>query len=106
MKSLYIPLKKMLAEMTQRLEAKSGHIEMTFDYFVRKAAPISDVKSLMDYQVTFIGELVKEIPTITVKVVVPITSLCPCSKKISDFGAHNQRSHVTITAKTKGFFMD
>lgn len=95
--------KKMLAEMTQRLEAKSGHIEMTFDYFVRKAAPISDVKSLMDYQVTFIGELVKEIPTITVKVVVPITSLCPCSKKISDFGAHNQRSHVTITAKTKGF---
>jgi GTP cyclohydrolase I len=95
--------KKMLAEMTERLEAKSGHIEMTFDYFVRKAAPVSGVNSLMDYKVTFIGELIKETPNITVKVIVPITSVCPCSKKISDFGAHNQRSHVTVTAKTKGF---
>ncbi len=96
--------KRMLVEMIKRLEAKSGHIEMAFTYFVRKTAPVSDVKSLLDYEVTFIGEIIEESPpSITVKVVVPVTSLCPCSKKISKYGAHNQRSHVTITAKTNGF---
>ncbi|HIE01448.1 MAG TPA: GTP cyclohydrolase I FolE2 [Thiotrichaceae bacterium] len=96
--------KKMLVEMTKRLEAEAGHIEMTFTYFVRKTAPISGVKSLMDYEVTFIGDITDDVPNITVKVIVPVTSLCPCSKKISNYGAHNQRSHVTVTAKTKGFF--
>jgi len=95
--------KHMLVEMTERLEAEAGHIEMTFTYFIRKAAPISEVKSLLDYEVTFIGEITSETPTITLKVVVPVTSLCPCSKEISDYGAHNQRSHVTVTAKTNGF---
>jgi GTP cyclohydrolase I len=95
--------KDMLAEMNLRLEAESGHIEMTFTYFVRKTAPISGVKSLLDYEVTFIGEITGEAPSITLKVVVPATSLCPCSKEISDYGAHNQRSHVTVTAKTIGF---
>jgi GTP cyclohydrolase I len=95
--------KKMLAEMTERLEAEAGHIEMTFTYFVRKSAPISGVKSLLDYEITFIGEYSRETPIITLKVVVPVTSLCPCSKEISDYGAHNQRSHVTVTAQTNGF---
>jgi len=95
--------KDMLVEMTERLEAESGHIEMTFTYFVIKTAPISKVKSLLDYEVTFIGEIINENPSITVKVIVPVTSLCPCSKEISDYGAHNQRSHVTVTAKTNGF---
>jgi len=95
--------KDMLAEVTQRLEAESGHIEMTFTYFVRKSAPVSGVKSVLDYEVTFIGEMTGEQPVITVKVVVPVTSLCPCSKKIARYGAHNQRSHVTVTVKTNGF---
>ena len=95
--------KDMLTEMTERLEAQSGHIEMTFPYFVNKAAPVSGVKSLMDYEVTFIGEVVDGAPQLKVKVVVPVTSLCPCSKKISDYGAHNQRSHVTVTVGTSGF---
>jgi GTP cyclohydrolase I len=95
--------KDMLVEMTNRLEAQAGHIEMTFTYFVIKSAPVSGVKSLMDYEVTFIGEITQEKPVITVKVIVPVTSLCPCSKKISQHGAHNQRSHVTVTAKTNGF---
>jgi len=95
--------KKMLVEMTKRLEAEAGHIEMTFTYFVRKTAPISGVKSLMDYEVTFIGDITDDLPNMTVKVIVPVTSLCPCSKKISNYGAHNQRSHVTVTAKTNGF---
>jgi len=92
-----------VAEMTERLEAEAGHIEMTFTYFVIKLAPVSGVKSILDYEVTFIGEITGEAPTITLKVVVPVTSLCPCSKEISDYGAHNQRSHVTVTAKTNGF---
>ena len=95
--------KDMLGEMTERLEAKSGHIEMAFPYFVNKVAPISKVESLLDYEVSFIGEIHDGKPVMTVKVVVPVTSLCPCSKKISDYGAHNQRSHVTVSARTKDF---
>jgi GTP cyclohydrolase I len=95
--------KDMLAEMTERLEAEAGHIEMTFIYFVNKAAPISGVQSLMDYEVTFIGEIRHGQPAMNLKIVVPVTSLCPCSKKISQYGAHNQRSHVTITARVNGF---
>ncbi len=96
--------KEILTEMTARLEAESGHIEMRFPYFVKKTAPVSGVQSLMDYDVTFIGEVHGDAPPeITIKVVVPVTSLCPCSKEISDYGAHNQRSHVTVAAKLKGF---
>jgi GTP cyclohydrolase I len=95
--------KEMLAEMTEKLEAESGHIEMSFPYFVNKAAPISQVESLLDYEVTFIGEIKKGASELSIKVVVPVTSLCPCSKKISDYGAHNQRSHVTVTVRTKDF---
>ena len=95
--------KEMLFEMREKLEAQAGHIEMTFPYFVNKAAPISQVESLIDYEVSFIGELHGDNPQLTIKVVVPVTSLCPCSKKISEYGAHNQRSHVTVSVKTSGF---
>ncbi len=95
--------KRMLREMLERLEADSGHVEMTFPYFINKSAPVSGVQSLMDYEVTFVGEVERGRQTFTMKVVVPVTSLCPCSKEISDYGAHNQRSHVTITARTRGF---
>jgi GTP cyclohydrolase I len=93
----------MLREMVTRLEAESGHIEMNFPYFVNKTAPISGVQSLLDYDVTFIGEIVAGKPSVTMKVMVPVTSLCPCSKKISERGAHNQRSHVTLTLRTNRF---
>lgn len=89
----------MLREMVQRLEAETGHVEMTFPYFINKSAPVSGVQSLMDYEVTFTGEIHEGGRyEFTMKVVVPVTSLCPCSKKISAYGAHNQRSHVTVTA--------
>jgi GTP cyclohydrolase I len=95
--------RNMLREMTERLGASAGHIEMNFSYFVNKAAPISGVQSLLDYDVTLIGEITDGTPKMNVKVVVPVTSLCPCSKKISEYGAHNQRSHVTVNAQTNGF---
>jgi GTP cyclohydrolase IB len=89
----------MLKEMTERLDASAGHIEMTFPYFVMKKAPVSQVESLMNYQATIFGEYRNGETDVWLKVVVPTTSLCPCSKKISDYGAHNQRSHITVTAK-------
>jgi len=95
--------KEMLNEMTERLEAEAGHIEMSFPYFVNKTAPVSGVQSLLDYEVSFIGEVRDGKPQMQIKIVVPVTSLCPCSKKISERGAHNQRSHVTLTATTCDF---
>ena len=97
--------KDILTEMTGRLEAGAGHIEMTFTYFVTKAAPVSGVESLMDYEVTFAGEIRDGRSAMNLKVVVPVTSLCPCSKKISKYGAHNQRSHVTVNVRTRGGFI-
>lgn len=95
--------KDMLVEMTDRLEAQAGHIEMSFPYFVNKTAPASGVESLMDYDITLIGERINGESYTHIKVLVPVTSLCPCSKKISDYGAHNQRSHVTVNVRTQDF---
>ena len=92
-----------LKEMVARLEAESGYIEMNFPYFVNKTAPVSGVQSLLDYEVTLIGETIQGKPRVTMKVLVPVTSLCPCSKKISERGAHNQRSHVTLSIRTNEF---
>jgi len=89
----------MLHEMVSKLEAETGHIEMNFPYFINKSAPVSGVQSLMDYDVTLSGEICHGEIASTIKVVVPVTSLCPCSKKISERGAHNQRSHVTVSAR-------
>jgi GTP cyclohydrolase IB len=97
-------IEPMLREMVKRLEAETGMIELTFPYFINKSAPVSGVQSLMDYEVTFIAEIREGGDyTFTMKVVVPVTSLCPCSKRISEYGAHNQRSHVTVTAQTNAF---
>ncbi|NEX15225.1 MAG: GTP cyclohydrolase I FolE2 [Halochromatium sp.] len=95
--------KEMLTEMAERLESEAGHIEMRFPFFVNKRAPVTGVESLLDYEVTLIGEVRHGKPELSIKVVVPVTSLCPCSKEISRYGAHNQRSHVTVEAKTRGF---
>jgi GTP cyclohydrolase IB len=95
--------KEMLAEMSERLESEAGHIEMRFPFFINKKAPVSGVESLLDYDVTFIGEIRHGAPTLEMKVQIPVTSLCPCSKEISRYGAHNQRSHVTVQVRTQAF---
>jgi len=92
---------EMLEEMTERLDADASHIEMTFPFFVMKRAPVSGVESLLDYRATLVGERYRGRTEVWVRVVVPVTSLCPCSKRISERGAHNQRSHVTISAKLR-----
>ncbi len=95
--------KLMLQEMVSRLEAAEGRIEMSFPYFIDKAAPVSGVRSLMDYEVTFVSEIKDGRQSFSMKVLTPVTSVCPCSKKISERGAHNQRSHVTVTASINEF---
>ena len=95
---------RMAEDMIDRLDAESGYIEMTFPYFVIKSAPVSRIENMVDYQVTFISSINgREKPVMLIKVVVPVTSLCPCSKEISDYGAHNQRSRVTLTVQTNRF---
>jgi GTP cyclohydrolase I len=89
----------MLATMLEKLEATAGRIEVTFPYFIRKTAPVSGVQSLLDYEVTLSADARDGTTRLFTKVLVPVTSLCPCSKKISQYGAHNQRSHVTISAE-------
>jgi GTP cyclohydrolase I len=89
-------LTQLLHRMVRHLDAHEGSIELRFPYFINKAAPISGVKSLMDYEVTLTGIVQHGSALVRQKVVVPVTSLCPCSKKVSNYGAHNQRSHVTI----------
>ncbi len=91
----------MLRSMTERLEADTGHIEMSFPFFVMKRAPVSGVESLMDYRASLSGEYHQGRTRLWVRVSVPVTSLCPCSKKIADYGAHNQRSHVTISVRLR-----
>jgi GTP cyclohydrolase I len=85
--------------VAQKLNSDSAHVVVTFPFFRKKSAPISGVESLMDYHVTLSGAVESDKVDLSLKVVVPVTSLCPCSKSISKYGAHNQRSHITIEAK-------
>ncbi len=92
-------LATLLETMVARLEVAEGRIEMQFPFFIEKAAPVSGVKSLLDYEVSLTGDISHGVTRVTTKVVVPVTSLCPCSKEISAYGAHNQRSHITISVR-------
>ena len=93
-------LQSLLKRMVAKLGVEDGHIEIAFPYFIEKAAPVSGVTSLLDYEVTLAGEIEQGVCQSTMKVMAPVTSLCPCSKEISEYGAHNQRSHITITVNT------
>ncbi len=86
--------------MLARLGATAGRTEMRFPYFIRKAAPVSGVESLVDYDASWMADTTSDGRTrLTAELTAPVTSLCPCSKNISDYGAHNQRSHITIRAE-------
>ncbi|MGH8771740.1 MAG: GTP cyclohydrolase FolE2 [Burkholderiales bacterium] len=92
-----------LLDMLERLEARSGAIEIRFPYFVKKTAPVSGAQSHLDYEVRWRGSVSDEgRHSFWMHVTVPATSLCPCSKEISAYGAHNQRSHITIEAELAG----
>jgi len=89
-------LRERHAAMLDKLGAQEGRIEAAFSFFLRKRAPVSGVQSLLDYQGRWIAETRAGTTALWAEVAVPVKSLCPCSKEISDYGAHNQRSLVTI----------
>ena len=89
----------LVQRVADKLDSSDAQIIVDFPFFRNKKAPSSGVESLLDYKVTLTGTVVNGEPELTLKVVVPVTSLCPCSKSISKYGAHNQRSHITIEAK-------
>ncbi|MFP5074749.1 GTP cyclohydrolase FolE2 [Neisseria sp. WLZKY-1] len=93
----YDELKNLTQQMLELLGAEAGAISALFPFFRRKTAPVSGIQSLLDYDVTLGGEVENGAYRHTLKVLVPVTSLCPCSKEISQYGAHNQRSHVTVS---------
>jgi len=89
-------------DLVAQLEAPAGRIEIAFPFFLRKSAPVSGVESLLDYEARIEGELAGGVYRQRLTVATPVTSLCPCSKEVSEYGAHNQRSTITITARTNG----
>jgi GTP cyclohydrolase I len=94
-----------LQEIKDKLHAESAHMDIEFPYFIEKIAPVSGAKSLMEYRCFFSGQNNKgNSSDFLVGVVVPVTTVCPCSKEISEIGAHNQRSMVTVKVRFKKFF--
>ena len=89
----------LLKELRTKLDAESARIEVRFPYFLEKAAPVTGLKALMDYECAFIGLSENGHDTFELHVQVPVASLCPCSKEISDYGAHNQRGHVDVEVR-------
>jgi GTP cyclohydrolase I len=94
-------LPAILRELRDRLEAESATIEVEFPYFIERAAPESGAVGLMDYECSFRGEVNCGRSDFVLGVNVPVTSVCPCSKEISDYGAHNQRGYVTIKVRSR-----
>lgn len=93
---------QILQEMKDRLNAENAHMEITFPYFVKKAAPVTGSEGLMEYKCTFKGSLRRR-SDLVIMLRVPICTLCPCSREISDYGAHNQRGEVRLQVRFKKF---
>lgn len=97
-------ISEILGQMKHHLNAASAHIEVSFPYFIEKKAPVSGSPGLMDYNIRFLGSSnhANELDLVS-EVLVPISSVCPCSKEISDIGAHNQRGQVSLQTRFKKF---
>lgn len=91
-------IETILVEMKNRLGADRAHLELDFPYFIEKRAPVSGARGLLEYQCRMIGTLAQDFDFM-LEARVPVTSLCPCSKEISERGAHNQRSLVTVRVR-------
>jgi GTP cyclohydrolase I len=92
-----------LNEIKRTLEAESAHMEVEFPYFIEKEAPVTSAAGLMGYMCSLMG-MVGARREFKVGVKVPVQTVCPCSKEISEFGAHNQRSMVTVVVRYVKFF--
>lgn len=99
-----VMMKKFMTQMLELLRAESGYVRLSFPFFMEKAAPISGLRSTMDYDVELIAESKSGVIAVVQSVTAPVTSLCPCSKEISKYGAHNQRSHLCVRAEVDSDF--
>jgi GTP cyclohydrolase I len=95
-------LETILNEMKAKLGSDSAHLEIQFPYFIDKSAPVSGATSLMEYTCEFSASMTDTLDFV-LGVKVPLTSLCPCSKELSRFGAHNQRSVMTVRVRYREF---
>lgn len=93
---------EILDKMKKRFNASTAHLHVEFPYFIEKSAPVSKSKGLMEYMCAYSGEL-KEKRDFVLSVSVPVSTLCPCSKEISERGAHNQRGIVKVSVRFDGF---
>ena len=91
----------MLREMQSRLKADNAHLEMEFPFFLTKQAPVTGREGVVDYTARFEANAVGEEIDFVLTVIVPVTTLCPCSKAISKYGAHNQRGNVTVQLRSE-----
>ena len=94
----------MLEEIRLSLQAERSFASMDFTFFVEKKAPVTGESGIMSYRCTYEGEAFEGGNDFSVKIEVPVTTVCPCSKAISDYGAHNQRGLVTVTLKNRSLF--
>ena len=92
-------IRDILEKMCRRLESDCAHLDIEFPFFLEKKAPVSKAVGLMDYMVRFSATLEQGKMDFVVTTIVPVTTLCPCSKAISASGAHNQRGHVTLSVR-------
>ncbi|MBN2543163.1 GTP cyclohydrolase I FolE2 [bacterium] len=99
----YKELKPILEKVCETFNSDCAHLEMTFPYFIEKEAPVSKSKGYLEYQATFEGSLRNGDFEFILGVRVPVNTLCPCSKELSRFNAHNQRGYITIKTISKGF---
>ena len=88
-----------LRQLTARLDSESAHVDFEFPFFLAKPAPVTGAVGMMDYNARFAATLEKGVVDFVVTVIVPVTTLCPCSKAISVHGAHNQRGQVTFSIR-------
>lgn len=89
-----------LEHLKERLGSEAAFLDMTFPYFIKKKAPVTGIESLIDIDCAINAELKGDEFSFYVSTSVPVTTLCPCSKEISDRGAHNQKAIATITIKS------
>ena len=99
----YRSMKTLLEDVKTRLAAREAYISFRFPYFIRKAAPVSGASALMAYECRLTGKLADGKPSLMLEVTVPVMTVCPCSKAISDEGAHSQRAEVRICVRMRGF---
>jgi len=98
-------IRQMLEQMRRAFDAQAARLQLTFKYFLEKSSPATGLRSSLDYDCMFAGQISDDDYRFTLGATVPIMTLCPCSKEISDYGAHSQRAELTVRLRSSGEFI-